>query len=148
LLFALLLPALVLGTVVGGRTTWLHSHGADAGHVHLPPQDVAVRGASALAEWHAGQHEDDDRHRHQDRGPHPTGLVVDLPAILLASSPTTSSADPIGSLAFATAPAWACPGPLVETGPRPDLCRSGWPPQRGRRSGIAALLRTSHAILI
>ncbi len=145
LLVALVLPALLLGQVTGGRIGWVHSHDEHGGHLHLA--DVAAPGdVQALSAWHATQHHGDPDSRAHERPP--AGLVFAVPA-LLASAP-----GPAGGLA----PPSACkvllgpePLPLVELAGgthQPELCRNGWPPQRTARSGVVALLRSSHALLI
>lgn len=145
LLLALLLPALVCGPVFGGRTVWLHSHGDEEVHVHLPPAGSA--GGLALGEWHDSQHHDESD-EHHEHGQVPAGVVVHLPRVLVASSQAARALPSLGAFHIA---AWSVTILRVDAGRRPcrpELFRSGWPPQSGQRTGVAELLRSSHAILI
>ena len=78
----------------------------------------------------------------------PSGVVVRLPEFLVVPSPATR-AQALPSSFFVVA--WPVRSP--ETGTdrrlhRPELLRSGWPPQGSQRTGVAEVLRSSHAILI
>ncbi len=149
LLLLVLLPALIVGPALGGMAAWLHSHGPSGGHLHLLAPETEHADLGTLHAWHDGQH----RHEHEDGTheedePAPTGLLIELPQILAApsSDPTLASAPSIHLPALLPSAHWHLA--LVDSTHRPELCRSGWPPQGAKRSGVAALLRSSHAILI
>ena len=148
LLLALLLPGLLLllGTVVGVQTAWVHSHGEEAGHVHLLAEHADSGEAIGLESWHEHQH--DGEEPHDEHEPTPPGLLIDLPPLVAGHQQTANPADIIASSCVRASLAWVPGGALGRIRHRPEVLRSGWPPQENRRSGIAALLGSSHAILI
>lgn len=149
LLFLVLLPGLLFGPAFGGMAAWLHSHGPAGEHLHFVTEQVGLDHLGTLHDWHDAQH----RHEREDGSdqddvPAPTGLLVDLPHILAApvGSTTLVSALSVHLPAVLPAPRWHLA--LVKGTHRHELYCSGWPPQRAKRSGVAELLRCSHAILI
>jgi hypothetical protein len=150
LLLVALLPALVLGPAVDGAAVWIHSHEPSGAHVHVLPERLDHANLGATHGWHEGQHEYDHEgglHEEESAEPKPSGLRIDLPA-LLAATRDGSSKSATSGLAFAALPASAWSLAHVALLHRFELCRSAWPPLRAKRSGVAALLRSSHAILI
>jgi hypothetical protein len=152
LLLLALIPALLLGRAFGGRTTWIHAHDDEGLHAHVLHEHVLPENRghelATLDSWHDAHHHQEDRDRPDDeRKPAPEGLVIALPGIV-ASPCQPSSAKHTCSLHAQL--------PSAELGPQPRAvgvtCRPhvrfGWPPQTGERSGVAALLRSSRAILI
>jgi len=143
-----LLPALLCAPALGGVAAWIHSHGHSGAHVHLLPEEHD-HDFAALDEWHAtqhrGGHEQDD---HGDDDPAPQGLLIELPELVaLAPRVPTGVAGPSAqALAPLPLPRWHLAP--VASSHRSDFIRSGWPPQATWRSGVAALLRSSHALLI
>ena len=144
-----LLTALLFGPALGGAVAWIHSHGDSGGHLHLLPDDEQENEVAALDGWHDAQHRcGHDGDGHADGGPAPRGFLIELPAFAAAA--------PRGSTVVPAASAQAQIGvprsfqhlAIVESSTPQWLIRSGWPPHRTNRSGVAALLRSSHAILI
>jgi len=146
-LLVLALFALPLGAAFDGAVAWIHSHGHRGGHLHLL---AAEHEAAAHGEWHAAEH----RHEHapepepddEEREDRP-GVLVDLPEGLAASARGSGTIPSSRVLAQAPLLERQALTPAVASGP-PGVVRSGWPPQRGRRSGVAALLCSSHALLL
>ena len=148
LLVLALLPALIFGPALGGMAAWLHSHGPSGGHLHLLALETD-HDLGARQEWHDAQH----RHDHQDdthheEEPTPVGLLIELPQVIGTAPRVTALSSATWFPLPAFVPSVRSTLVLVESTYRPDLRRSGWPPQRAKRSGVAALLRSSHAILI
>jgi hypothetical protein len=144
-----LLPGLLFGQALGGMAAWFHSHGPAGEHLHLVSEQLGQDHPGTLHDWHDAQH----RHEREDGSdqddvPAPTGLMLELPYLLAAPvrSTTLVSASSVSLPASLPVPRWHLA--LVEGAHRHELCCSGWPPQRAMRSGVAALLRSSHAILI
>lgn len=149
LLLLVLLPALIVGPALGGRAAWLHSHGPSGEHLHLLAAEPDPADVGTLHEWHETQHRHgDEEGTDEEERPAPTGLLIELPEILAAPSngQSWSSATSLDLPALLPSPRWHLA--LLESQHRPELCRSGWPPQPAKRSGVAELLRSSHAILI
>jgi hypothetical protein len=152
-----LLPVMLLGAVLGGTRAWLHAHGSQGGHLHLLAEPIAEHHPDALRDCHAAQHRnthddggdarhEDDAH-HPDDMPAPAGLLIDLPHVPAAPCAGTTLVSASSALpATLPAPRWTLA--LVDGTHRQKLYGSGWPPQRAKRSGVATLLRSSHAILI
>jgi len=150
LLFALVgLPALVLLPVFAGLQALVHAHGTAGGHVHLPTHHEHASDEA----WHAAQHAAEHEHEHETPGvgeedvPAP-GSRLELPE--LAAAPARDGAAALAKSVATPAP---CPAPrwslaCIESSHAPEFFRSGWPPQESWRSGVAALLCSSHAILI
>jgi hypothetical protein len=146
LLLVLLLPGLVLGATLDGQTAWFHSHGPAGDHLHL-------LFASADLDGHERASVVEQLHSHEGAAPEdehdaPAGIWIELPRILAAS--TRNASQPQVPVVQASAPL-----PPVRWRPvtterlhRPDACRFGWPARGRELSGVAALLRSSHAILI
>jgi hypothetical protein len=147
-LLAALLPALLLAPVFGGRAAWIHSHGGIEGHVHILPVSSSAGELGFLGAWHASQHEGEVDSHEDDHERVPSGIVVGFPRILAVCVQGASSASQSVAPHLADAAAYGWRLDAIESPYRPELCRSRWPPGQGRRSGIAALLRSSHAILI
>lgn len=143
-----LLPALLAVPALGGFAAWIHAHGPSGAHVHLMSSghdhDVA-----ALEGWHDAQHRlepaDED---HDVGGRAPKGLRIELPEIVAPATHGSNAIHAAGVRAPVPPPFAGWHPPLVERSLRPWLIRSGWPPQGTRRTGVAALLRSSHAIRI
>jgi hypothetical protein len=140
-----LLPGLLFGPALGGMAAWLHSHGSAGDHLHLLAEQVGADHLGTLHDWHDAQHEQEQLDG-SDEGdvPAPTGLLIELPQAL-ASTTLVSTLD-VHPPALLQAPQWKLG--LAEGTCRREPHRSGWPPQLAKRSGVAALLRSSHAILI
>jgi hypothetical protein len=151
ILVLVLLPALAFGPILGGAAVLLHAHGLTGEHLHVVAAAADHSHVGAFEEWHGALHEhghDGSTQEEKQDEPAPIGLPFELPRIL--ATPPGSWASPCAAsivlplaLPVSTwhlAPVWSTH--------RLDLCRSSWPPQRARRSGTAALLRSSHAILI
>ena len=144
-----LLPVLLLGPALAGGGAWLHSHGAEGQHLHLLPAQLEPGHHASMTEWHHDQHwaaHEQDSHEQDESAPE--GLLIDLPQLVAvhARGPRVDG----GFVApFATpqaCPAWSL---LVREGPqRPERIHAGRPPEPPLRSGIAALLLSSHAIRI
>jgi hypothetical protein len=152
LLAVALLSMLVFGSAFGGVEAWFHSHGPSGGHVHVLPEEREhghEHDVADLAGWHRALHgSGDEGPEHEEDGPVPEGFLLELPPITVAAPRDLS----VGSALFAPmAAAIPCERPSVHScagSTWPGPARSGWPPQGSRRSGIAGLLRSSHAILI
>jgi len=149
LALVVLLPALLCGPALGGMKAWLHSHGPSGGHLHVLMEHLAPDRLGALYDWHHAQHR--RWHEGGTRGEDalaPTGLMIDLPRVLVAPCrgstffPALSSSLP----AIRPAPRWQLE--RVEAIDRGRQPISGWPPERPERGGVAALLCSSHALLI
>jgi hypothetical protein len=144
-----LLPMLLLGPALGGVAASLHAHGDAGAHVHvLALGSAAECGSSALQDWHATQHQ------HSDGAPTtgaddraPEGLTVEFPAAL-AQSAAAPRPRVVGDAAFAALLPIPLAVPCLASGHRAPLARTESPPPRAARTGVAALLRSSHAILI
>ena len=149
LFLIVLLPGLLFGPALGGMAAWLHSHGPSGEHLHLLTEQVAQDHLGALHDWHDAQH----RHEHDDGTdgedePAPTGLLIELPQLLAAPLGGTTLVPALGIQVPAIIPVPRWHLALVEGIHKHELYCSGWPPQREKRTGVAALLRSSHAILI
>lgn len=151
-LLLVLLAVLVFGSTLGGMAAWFHSHGPSGGHLHLFATHADPGELDTIHDRHAAQHrhgrEDETDEDEPPRLPAPEGLLLELPQIL-AVVPNGQSAASTSSFhvpAQLFAPRWHIA--LAQYTHRFDLCHSGWPPQKRTLSGVAALLRSSHAILI
>jgi hypothetical protein len=149
--------ALVLGHAFGGAAAWIHAHGPHAEHehagthLHVLSAEIDPTDRDALHEWHAAEHRRGPT-EHQDESdpreePAPDGFLIALPQVLAASSRSPTSASEGVSLAASFPAPDRCSSPVEGTHP-PDRCRPGWPSERAKRSGVATLLRSSHALLI
>lgn len=166
LVLVALLPVLLVGPAVGGMTAWFHSHGPAGEHLHLLTEHVDAHRHGTLHDWHDAQHgleaherADDAHEGGREAGEEgveyaPTGLVIELPRILAAPYARAHLAS---ATSIHSAPSIHLPALLPTLrqhlvfgeGPgKNGPCRSGWPPQRAKRIGVAALLCSSHAILI
>lgn len=147
LLALVLLPALLCGSLFAGVSAWIHAHGEDGTHVHLVASTHAHEVAALHdhhVDEHGDQHEDDC---HEPEEPCPGGLLVELPDFLATHRDGTPAGPATGVLALGpSAVIRVCCA--VATRPRPAPVPTGWPPPRHERSGIAALLLSSHALLI
>lgn len=144
-----LLPGLLLGTALGGKVAWLHAHGPAGGHLHVLAEQAADDHHGGLRELHDAQHRHESGPAHDDgEAPPPTGLRIDIPHIVAApcGGAASVSAASVHQSAIFHAPQWA--PALVEDPHGSGHFRSGWPPQRAQRSGVSALLRSNHALLI
>jgi hypothetical protein len=149
LLLLVLLPVLIAGPALGGMAAWLHAHGPHGLHLHLIAGEHEHADGGTIHDWHDSQHRDDDEgDRPEDGGPTPPGRPISLPEILAApaNGQARASAARLELTVLDPAPRWHLA--LSEIPHRPELCRSGWPPARTSRSGIAVLLLSSRAILI
>lgn len=149
LFLVVLLLGLLFGPALGGMAAWLHSHGPAGEHLHFVTEQVGQDHVGTLHDWHDTQHRyEREDGSDQDDVPAPMGLLVDLPHILAApvGGTTLVSALSVHLPAVLPVPRWHLA--LVEGINRHELYCSGWPPRRAKRSGVAALLRSSHAILI
>jgi hypothetical protein len=119
--------------------------------VHVVAAESDPTAPGALHEWHELRHRigHEEGHHDHERGEDsgPRGIRIDLPHTLAAAprDPGSAFAASVGVLAVDAA-RWCLD--VVESVHRPELCRSGWPPQRAERSSIVELLRTSHALRI
>jgi hypothetical protein len=147
-LLAILLPALLLGPALGGRAIWLHSHGQGVEHLHLLPASASADRVETLDVWHELEHEDADHSHPDDHGPAPHGLVLQVPILHFVSSSPAGAESLPASFFLAIQPFCGRHGDALRGVHRAEPRRSGWPPDRGARSGVAAVLRSSHAILI
>ena len=150
LLLLAVLPVLVLGPALGGMVAWLHSHGSSGAHLHLVLEHGEHHGAGPSHAWHAHQHRHDgeDETSGGDDEPSPEGLRLELRE-LVAAAPRAAAPAPATSihvLALLPAPAWE--PARIEGLPPARSHRSVWPPPGSSRSGLAALLRSSHALRI
>jgi len=149
LLLFFLLPTLLLAPSLGGAVAWFHAHGPSGGHLHLLPSKSAVEGLHGLQARLEARHEhadEDVTHEEEDHPPH--GLRIELPRILAASPRGTA----LAAAASLLAPAPLCGirehAALAAGRSRPRAGRAHRPLVRARRSGVAELLRSSHALLI
>ncbi len=145
------LPVLILGAAFGRMTAWVHAHGPSGNHLHLQSESTdrhdigfahAHEGHGApqgLAQEHGGDEPDE---------PAPAGLGIDIPLILAVpgGGATIVAESGVPWTELMPAPPWHF-APLVGAHGR-EHCRAHGPPRPNARSGIPALLRTSHAILI
>jgi hypothetical protein len=144
-----LLPGLLFGPALGGMAAWLHSHGPAGEHLHLVTEQVDQDRLGTLHDWHDAQHQyEREDGIDEDDAPTPTGLVIELPHILAVPGGSTTLVSTLGVHLPAVLPVPRWHLTLVEGAPRHELYCSDWPPQRAQRSGVAALLSSSHAILI
>jgi hypothetical protein len=149
LLLLALLPGPLFGPALAGMGAWLHSHGPEGEHLHFLAPQVEADQLGTLHDWHAAQHgHEHEEGSDEDEVPAPTGLLIDLPHLLAApwGGTTLVAASSVHLPAILPVPRWHLA--LAEGTHGHELYRSGWPPQRTKRSGVAALLRSSHAILI
>jgi len=156
-----LLPALLLGPVLSGAALLLHAHGEEGEHLHLVSAEGRVEHDSHGT--HAElQHVAEHRRAELDHGDHGSDspripeeprhegshLLIVFPGTLqlvsVGSATLLRSAQPV---AFVLAPA-----PLIESTRRAPAFVGVGPPGRSwpgkERSGVAALVATSRAILI
>jgi hypothetical protein len=144
----LLVPTLLFGPLVGGRTVWLHAHDGHSSHVHVAD---SAHDAAALASqhdaWHAAAHSHDDDDEH-DRGPEPEGVfvprLVALPTLHGAQAPVADLWTTATATARTVAQRIAFAAPPRKRTP----FASTSPPRVRADSGVVALLRASHALLI
>lgn len=150
----LLMPWLLFVSALGGRTFWLHAHGPEGLHVHQATDELAPELAWGLGSRHQADHHahdsgdlpDDEK---ADREAPSTIAVVQIPIVDLASGRLAAqrlSIDPIGPV-----PSLAAYQDAARPRPpdvRPDRGRDRGAPRRPSRSGIAAVLGSSHAILL
>ncbi len=144
LLFIALLPTLVLGPVLGGTRALFHSHGDEGEHVHLVSSLAEHAHAENLEAWHAEQHGESPGHDHED--PLPPSIVIQFPELVaVAHLPGLAAHADASFSSCCTSPAWRqdvlCRLPVAHAPSPPS-------PPGITRSGIALLLRSSHAILI
>jgi hypothetical protein len=144
LLAVLLVPWLLLGSLVGGQTLWLHSHGQEGRHLH------AADGVATLHGWDDQHH---DEHAHGEEGEElrdhdcpRTGTPIRLPIAFLIGQRASSYQIP-GPLELAPTEVLADGVSRGRTQRPPRSAEGAVPPGSGR-SGVAALLTSSHAILL
>lgn len=147
LVAVLVLPWLLLGSIVGGRTIWLHSHGQEGRHLHTADGAATFHAWSLAAEHHEGHGHDEEGGERVEHDCPRTGTPVLLPfapivGVRAPSSPGLSV--PIGLAPGSPAAGGRGDGHRA-TSRQPPADR---PPPGPRRSGIAALLTSSHAILL
>lgn len=143
----LLLPLLALGPAVGGISAWVHVHGEAGTHLHLFASGEH-HGSSAHHDWHATQHSDaHDAATADDDEPAPGGLIVELPEELAQSVDAPTRPRFAADASVATLLPIPSPVPRVACGARTLHARFDLPPRQAVRSGVAVLLRSSHAIL-
>lgn len=156
LLVLIALPALLFGPALSGAVAWFHAHGAEGGHVHLLPEElhhvhgdgVVAHEESPRSHPHGEGETRDHEPGHGDGGQAPHGFRIELPAFDAAPTRGSTPIPPALPLALAGLPSLRGPTPVVAGPTHPGRIRSGWPPQGAQRSGVAALLGSSHAILI
>lgn len=140
-----LLPALLVLPALGGIAVWWHAHGAAGAHAHGLESAGSVLDARAHHARHL--HEDGARPGASEQlEPTPAGGVVALPRIdaSVVRVPTLPAsldraADPAAFQVRSGTDALAL---------RSADGRGAGPTRRARRSGLAELLRSNHAILI
>jgi hypothetical protein len=145
------LAMLVLASVLGGVVAWVHSHGASGIHIHLRVGHSDHEDATAHARHdaaHGHEHGDAVHEPREEDEPAPGGLRIEFPDVLVASTRGSLSVgfDEVVAAAPPSFRRWQLV--VSESTHRPEMFPSGWPPQWERRTGVAALLRTSRAILI
>ncbi|MFN0008808.1 MAG: hypothetical protein ACKVXR_12980 [Planctomycetota bacterium] len=147
-----MLPALVVGPAFEGGTAWLHTHGTSGGHLHLVAAATDHSHPTSPDEehdaWHGHCHDSAPPIEGIRDEPAPEGLRIQFPDLLVIApgGSVPRSATSSGMLAVLPPPLrhWT-----VLEHPRPaDPRPSAGPPRRARRSGLAELVRSSHAILI
>ena len=147
LIWLALLPALLLLPALGGFAVWRHAHGPSGTHAHWLASTEDVGDARAHHALHAHEPTRDETYGGgEGYESAPVGLVLAWPrfeaplARVHVLPPALACA--VGRAAFG----YIAP-PLA---PFPDGVegRAAGPPSRARRSGLAELLRGSHAILI
>ncbi len=160
---AALLPSLLLGPAIGGQALWFHAHGEGGGHLHLFPVPRALAPTETLGAEHAAAHATAHRHgsdgahgglagddeaHHHDGEEAPAGFVLKVPVFRAVSASSSRDlarvASPVLSGARGDLGLLAATGSMA----RPDRSGRERPMCCGRRSGVAALLRSSHAVLI
>ncbi len=150
------LPALLFGPAFSGAVAWFHAHGAEGGHVHLLTEEhhhahghgVVAHEESPRSQPHVETETTDHEPGHGDGGPAPHGFRIELPAFDAAPTRSSTPIPPASVLALAGHPSLCGPRLVVAGSTHPARIRCGWPPQGAQRSGVAALLGSSHAILI
>ena len=150
------LPTLLIGPVLGGDALLLHAHGVVGEHFHLVREDVEAEHHEDHGPWLALDHHDHELEHHPSADPSSPQREPDERSRLLISLP--------GPLHFCSVHSPQLAGPAhtfvlrFEGEPRihsrvnaPAFVGTG-PPGRTRpvkeRSGLAAVLATSRAILI
>jgi hypothetical protein len=143
---SLWLPLLLLALTFGGRAALVHTHGDEAGHVHLLITAVEESHEHLSEASHRAHHDDEEPAPAEDTRAGTGGFLVQFPASLAVGPTSERVACKLAVQMLALAPteirfvarALDLPPPPAECLDRP----------RSRRSGIATLLRSSRAILI
>lgn len=148
LLVLALLPALLFAPALDGATVWVHAHASSGVHLHIH---------EPLANHEFGAHHErhEDEHRHgQDGGaqpdhtPAPAGFLIELPHLHAAAPKKPEAVFAAGARVSAPPPQRCAGVPWEDTaGPRAGA-RWRRPFAGSQRSGVAALLRSNHALLI
>jgi len=147
LLLVLLFPAIVLGHAIDGQTVLIHSHGDSAGHFHLMPVSSSHEEHGQLDAWHADLHaQEHGEGQHHEEPEGSDGFHIDFPEILVAAPSRTTATTNVYLLDLSVWTRAQCT--LVASEARPKVLHLGWSPPRPAATGIVALLRSSHAILI
>lgn len=152
LLFASL-PALLLASIAGGSVAWFHSHGHAGAHVHVMPDAGQLEHAD-LDHDHVAWHSHGDAPENDHDGEAPPGLKLEFPRLLgTLSSIIELRANSVladGELLLEACPITATRPAPSHAGlvPRRTPIPSGWPPQRTRRTAVAALVCSSRALRI
>src|SRR5688572_24856950 len=86
LLLLAVLPAILCGPAFGGAAAWIHAHGFGGVHVHLlPDEHEHDHDVATLGEWHDAQGSGHEDGEHDEDGPAPKGLLIELPELVAAS---------------------------------------------------------------
>jgi hypothetical protein len=140
LFLILVLPLFVVAQAFGGSVVWIHAHGDAGAHVHVHSH-AHDHEAHDRVTWHASEHGHDT---HEQDLPAPDGILLALPELVASTTSCTSLVATI--VPPVTFPCAA--EDRLGVARTVAILRREWPPPRRQRTGIAALLRTSHAILI
>ncbi|MFN0207794.1 MAG: hypothetical protein ACKVS6_15910 [Planctomycetota bacterium] len=161
LFLLVLIPSLVFGPVLGDNTLLLHSHGEGSPHVHVVGDEVAahpdrLEDAHDLQHHHEESQELHDAHHEshvdihnqpKNREQRSHGIFIKF-LIDKLGKPVHSSS--LASVVFVASLTFVAPWQLNfdRTTYLRSSCIVERSPPFANRSGIAALLRTSRAILI
>jgi len=163
LLALVLLAPVLCASPLGGLEAWIHAHGPWGGHVHvLSDLDELEDHGHGHGHGHGHRHDVADHHArpesreasaraeedHPQHHPAPEGVRIELPRVIAVAPRDSVRATGPGVPALATAPLVRWTPERIETRGPPESMRCGRPPGRARRSGIVALLQSSHALLI
>lgn len=144
----LLFPALLLMQVLGGSAALFHEHGSAGNHLHVLS---ATPDLHLVSSWHQARHEGEVDHPSSDREPAEItqDILIQVPAsVVIAPSGRELAGKSTVQLHAIQACLLRCVVDAPTTPGSPPAPLPERPQIRSRRSGIATLLRSSHAILI